>query len=102
MKKFGTENTEIMDLLHGGGICYRTAIPTAKDYHDDCGRHGIGSGVEKKLAKNIKKWQDAGYTFTCKVFPNIGHGGLAAEHPEQFLEEAIAAHENSLEKAGHA
>lgn len=60
--------------------------------------HGINSGVEKKLAGNIKKWQDAGYAFTYKVFTNLGHGGLAAEHPEKFLEEVIAAHENSLKK----
>lgn len=62
--------------------------------------HGISSSVEKKLASNIKKWQDAGYAFTYKVFPNIGHGGLAAEHPEQFLEEVILAHESSLRKVG--
>lgn len=61
--------------------------------------HGINSSVEKKLASNIKKWQDAGYAFTYKVFPGIGHGGLAAEHPERFLEEVIAAHENSLKRA---
>lgn len=61
--------------------------------------HGISSGVEKKLASNIKKWQDAGYVFTYKAFTNLGHGGLAAEHPEQFLEEVTAAHENSLRKA---
>lgn len=60
--------------------------------------HGISSSVEKKLASNIKKWQDAGYAFNYKVFTNIGHGGLAAEHPEQFLEEVIEAHENSLKK----
>lgn len=59
--------------------------------------HGVSSGVEKKLASNIKKWQEAGYAFTYKVFTNIGHGGLAAEHPEQFLEEVILAHRNALE-----
>lgn len=64
--------------------------------------HGIGSGVEKKLAKNIGKWQDAGYAFTYKVFTDIGHGGLAAEYPEQFLEEVIAAHENSHKNANNA
>lgn len=60
--------------------------------------HGISSSVEKKLAANIKKWQDAGYAFTYKVFANLGHGGLAAENPRQFLEEVIAAHENSLKR----
>lgn len=62
--------------------------------------HGVSSGVEKKLAANIKKWQDAGYAFTYKVFENLGHGGLAAEHPEEFLAEVMAAHENSLKKLG--
>lgn len=59
--------------------------------------HGVGSSVEKKLASNIKKWQAAGYAFTYKVFTDVGHGGLAAEQPERFLEEVAAAHENSLE-----
>lgn len=62
--------------------------------------HGARSGVEKGLAANIQKWQDAGYAFTYKVFPGLGHGGLAAEHPAQFLEEVRAAHENTLKKSG--
>lgn len=28
--EFGTENPEIMVIFHGGGICYRAAIPTAE------------------------------------------------------------------------
>lgn len=40
--------------------------------------HGLNSSVEKKLAKNIQKMQDAGYAFTYKAFPDVGHGGLAA------------------------
>lgn len=55
--------------------------------------HGISSGVEKKLASNIKKWQDAGYVFTYKAFTDVGHGGLAAQQPERFLKEVIRAHE---------
>lgn len=39
--------------------------------------HGIASSTEKKLAKHIKSWQDKGYAFTYKVFPNMGHGTLA-------------------------
>ena len=58
--------------------------------------HGIKSSVEKKLARNMQEWQDAGYAFTYKIFTNLGHGGLAGEHPEQFLEEVTRAHENSL------
>ena len=60
--------------------------------------HGVKSSVEKGIAKGIKKWQDAGYVFTYKIFTDLGHGGLAGEQPERFLEEVIAAHENSLKK----
>ena len=52
--------------------------------------HGINSQVERKLARDIQKWQDAGYAFTYKVFTNVGHGGLIAEHTEQFIEEVKA------------
>lgn len=35
--EFGKENSEIMVIFHGGGICYRAAVPTAevlsKKYH---------------------------------------------------------------------
>ena len=44
----------------------------------------------------LKKWQDAGYAFIYKVFTDLGHGGLAGEHPKQFFEEVTKAHENSL------
>ena len=54
--------------------------------------HGINSQVERKLAKDIQKWQDAGYAFTYKAFTNVGHGGLIAEHTEQFIEEAKAVY----------
>lgn len=60
--------------------------------------HGINSDVERKLAKDIQKWQDAGYKFTYKVFTNVGHGGLAGEHTEQFIREVKAAHAASLKK----
>jgi len=29
--EFGTENSEIMVMLHGGGICYRAALPVAEE-----------------------------------------------------------------------
>ena len=28
--EFGQEHSELMVLLHGGGICYRGALPTAE------------------------------------------------------------------------
>ena len=60
--------------------------------------HGINSQVERKLAKDIQKWQNAGYAFTYKVFRNVGHGGLIAEHTEQFIEEVKAAYASSPRK----
>lgn len=60
--------------------------------------HGINSQAERKLARDILKWQSAGYAFTYKVFPNMGHGGLAGEHTEQFIEEVKAAHAASLRR----
>ena len=60
--------------------------------------HGIRSSTEKKLAKHIREWQDKGYAFTYKVFPNMGHGTLAGEHPELFSKEVQAAHRCSLKK----
>ena len=60
--------------------------------------HGINSDVERKLARDIQKWQDARYAFTYKVFTHVGHGGLAGEHTEQLVQEVIAAHAASEEK----
>ena len=60
--------------------------------------HGIRSSTEKKLAKHIREWQDKGYAFTYKVFPNMGHGTLAGEHPALFSKEVQAAHRCRLEK----
>lgn len=60
--------------------------------------HGIKSSTEKKLAKHIKEWQDKGYAFTYKVFPNMGHGALAGEYPKEFSKEVQAAHRRSLER----
>lgn len=60
--------------------------------------HGIASSTEKKLAKHVKAWQDKGYAFTYKVFPNMGHGTLAGEHPQEFSKEVQAAHRCSLQK----
>ena len=73
----------------------------------------LGAGVERegrRIAKMlsralhipgmdyIQKWQDAGYAFTYKVFRNVGHGGLIAEHTEQFIEEVKAVHAASPER----
>ena len=79
--EFGQDHSELMVMLHGGGVCYRGALPTAEE-----------------LAKHVKAWQDKGYAFTCKEFPNMGHGTLAGEHPQAFSKEVQAAHRQSLQK----
>ena len=61
-------------------------------------RHGVAGSTKKKPAKHIKAWQDKGYAFTYKVFPGMGHGTPAGEHPEQFSKEVQAAHRQSLQK----
>lgn len=57
--------------------------------------HGIKSSTEKKLEKRIQEWQDKDYKFTYKVFPNMGHGTLAGEHPAEFSKEVQAAHRHA-------
>lgn len=80
--EFGQEHPELMVLLQGGGGCYRGA-------------------TWRRLAGHIRAWQDAGYAFTYKVFPNMGHGTLAGEHTEQFRREMLTAHAQTLAKAGN-
>lgn len=58
--------------------------------------HGTNSSVEKKLAKDIRKWQEAGHAFTYKVFTHVGHGGLAGEHTMEFVKEVKKTHAMSL------
>ena len=58
--------------------------------------HGTNSFVENKLAKDIRKWQEAGHAFTYRVFTHVGHGGLAGEHTMEFVEEVKKAHAMSF------
>lgn len=60
--------------------------------------YGINSTVERRLARNIRQWKDAGYAFSLKIFRDVGHGGLAGEHTDRFLREVMKAHLHSLEK----
>lgn len=55
--------------------------------------YGIKGTVDKKFSAQLEKLKSQGYPFKYKIFTEIGHGGLAGEHPEQFLEEMIKAHE---------
>lgn len=57
--------------------------------------YGIKGSVDKKLSANVAALQEKGYPFTLKIFPDLGHGGLAGEHPQQFVEEITDAHRQS-------
>ena len=58
--------------------------------------YGIKGSVDKKLSKNLGALKASGYPFAVKIFTDLGHGGLAGEHPEQFEQEVSAAHGKSL------
>ena len=36
-----------------------------------------------------------GYPFTCKIFEDMGHGGLIGENTERFIKEVDAVHRQS-------
>lgn len=55
--------------------------------------YGINGAVDKKLSASLEKLKEQGYPFQYKIFTELGHGGLAGELPERFLEEMIKAHE---------
>ena len=52
----------------------------------------------KTLGENLDALKKSGYPFEVKIFTELGHGGLAGEHPEEFSKEVQAAHRCSLEK----
>ena len=56
--------------------------------------YGIKGTVDKKLSSQLEVLEAQGYPFKYKIFTELGHGGLVGEHPEQFLEEMIKAHES--------
>ena len=60
--------------------------------------YGIKGSVDKKLSSNLKELKKAGYPFEEKIFTNLGHGGLAGEHPQQFIEEITKAYQSCLQE----
>ena len=60
--------------------------------------YGIRGGVDKKLSAGLEALKKTGYPFETKIFTDLGHGGLAGEHPEAFLQEVQAAHRHSLDR----
>lgn len=55
--------------------------------------YGVKGTVDKKLSAQLETLKLQGYPFQYKILTELGHGGLAGEHPEQFLEEMRKAHE---------
>ena len=60
--------------------------------------YGIKGTVDRKLSQGLEALKAQGYPFTCKIFPDMGHGGLVGENTERFLEEVDAVHRESLRK----
>ncbi len=57
--------------------------------------YGIKGTVDKKLSANLEELKAKGYPFTCKIFEDMGHGGLIGENTERFIEEVEAVHRQS-------
>ena len=62
--------------------------------------YGIKGTVDKKLSANLEELKEKGYPFTCKIFEDMGHGGLIGENTERFIEEVDAVHLQSKGTAG--
>ena len=60
--------------------------------------YGIKGTVDKKLSANLEELKAKGYPFTCKIFEDMGHGGLIGENTERFIEEVDAVHLQSKGK----
>ena len=60
--------------------------------------YGIKGNVDKKLSSVLDGLRKKGYKFDVKIFPELGHGGLAREQPERFVDEVSAAHEKDIGK----
>ena len=58
--------------------------------------YGIKGTVDRKLSANLDKLKETGYPFELRIFTELGHGGLAGEHPAQFVEEVTTAWQESL------
>ena len=54
--------------------------------------------MDKKLSAGLEALKKTGYLFETKIFTDLGHGGLAGEHPEEFLQEVQAVRLHSLER----
>lgn len=60
--------------------------------------YGIKGSVDRKLSRNLGALRQGGYPFEEKIFTDLGHGGLAGEHPGQFFQEVQSAHRRDCAK----
>lgn len=60
--------------------------------------YGIKGSVDKKLSAGLDALKQSGYPFEAKIFTDLGHGGLAGEHPGQFSKEVQAAYQRASGK----
>lgn len=58
--------------------------------------YGIKGAADKKVSTPLENLWKQGYPFKYKIFTELGHGGLAGERPEQFLEEMAKAHKEAI------
>ena len=64
--------------------------------------YGIRGTVDKKLSADLEKLKAKGYPFTCKIFEDMGHGGLVGENTERFIQEVEAVHRYARQKEEQA
>lgn len=54
--------------------------------------YGIKGTVDRKLSADLDGLKAKGYPFTCRIFEDMGHGGLIGENTEQFIREVEKVH----------
>lgn len=62
-------------------------------------RYEIKGTVDKNLSRNLSALKQHGYPVKKKIFPDLGRGGLAGEHPRQASQKVQTAHRCSLERS---
>ena len=60
--------------------------------------YGAKGSVDKRLSAGLDALKQRGYPFEVKIFTDLGHGGLAGEHPRQFSREVQAAYQRASGK----
>lgn len=58
--------------------------------------YGAKGSVDRKFAQGLETLKRRGYPFTCKIFEDMGHGGLIGENTEQFIQEVKRVHRRNI------